>query len=146
MGKLADKHIILDKELWDLSHNNYCGFLVNRKVMQLVMKKITKFNEDIKEILLNNIDDIYTSSWTCHTIKKDEKILKQKTIKYANINEDNFDKEQRLRIYSTNKPICVEEVFNCENHEMAEEIAKELCEEEMKQEEDKDLLKAKNDF
>ena len=139
MGKLADKHIVLDKELWDLSHNCYCGFLVNRKVMQLLMKKITKFNEDVKEILLNNIDDIYLSEWTCHSIKKDEKILKQKIIKYTNINEDNFDKEQRLKIYSTNKPIYVEEVFNCENYEVAEEIAKELCEEELKKEENENL-------
>lgn len=140
MGKLADKYIILDKELWDLSHNNHCGFLVNRKVMQLVMKKITKFNEDIKEILLNNIDDIYLSSWTCHSVEKDGKILKQKVITYTNINDDRLDKEQRLKIYSTEKPICVKEVFNCENYEIAEEIAKELCEEELKQEENKVFL------
>ena len=143
MGKLADKHIILDKELWDLSYNNCCGFLVNRKVMQLVMKKITKFNEDMKEILLNNIDDIYLSDWTCHSIKKDEKILKQKVIIFTNINDDKFEKEQRLRIYSTNKPICVEEVFNCENYEVAKEVAKELCEEALKQEKNKDLLEDK---
>lgn len=50
MEKLADKYR-KNEELWCVNHSCYCGFLVKRKVMQEIMKKTTRFEADIREIL-----------------------------------------------------------------------------------------------
>ena len=126
MGKLADKYR-KNEELWHINNGMYCGFLVKRKVMQQIMKKITKFEEDIKSILEENIDDIYTYEWTLHNIMDGDKIIKQRTVDL--ISQD--DKKQRLKIFKANPPKRADEVFDCD-YETGKLIAEELNLEEFK--------------
>lgn len=120
MGKLADKYR-KNEELWYLGHNGLCGFFTKRKVMQQIMKKITKFEEDIKNILEENIDDVYTYSWTLHNIMDGDKIKKQRAVHYIS----NEDKKIRLKIFKAQRPERMDEVFECDHH-TAKLIAEEL--------------------
>lgn len=125
MGKLADKYRV-NEELWSLCNNGLCGFFVKRKVMKQLIKKITKFEADINSILEENIDDIYTYSWTLHNITdSNNEIIKQKIIHYIS----NENKENRLKIFKAKTPERMDEVFDCD-YETADEIAKELNYEE----------------
>lgn len=77
MGKLADKYR-KNEELWSVNHGSCCGFFVKRKVVQEIMKKVTKFETDIRDILEKNFNDIYAYEWTLHNKKKTTKYSTQK--------------------------------------------------------------------
>lgn len=125
MGKLADKYR-KNEELWSVDPFCYCGFFVKRKVMQEIMKKTTKFEADIRDILEKNFDDIYAYEWTLHNIKKDNKILHQKTIYFIS---SESTKRDRLRLFKPEQPKRIDDVFEC-NYETAKKIAEELNYEE----------------
>ena len=121
MGKLADKYR-KNEELWCVKHSCYCGFLVKRKVMQEIMKKTTRFEADIREILEKNFDDIYAYEWTLNNIKKDNEILRQKIIYFIS---SESTKMNRLRLFKAETPKRIDEVFECD-YETAKKIAEEL--------------------
>ena len=125
MGKLADKYR-KNEELWIVNHGSCCGFFVKRKVMQEIMKKITKFEADIREILEKNFDDIYAYDWTLHNIKKDNEIPHQKIVHFIS---SESQKRDRLKLFKAEPPKRIDEVFECD-YETAKKIAEELNYEE----------------
>ena len=60
MNILEEKRI--NERLYHV-HNIYCGVLVNEKVMKKLNKIIYKNQEEIKKVLTDNIETLYSYDW-----------------------------------------------------------------------------------
>jgi len=57
-----EKHKVKDK-LYSYNPAGYCGVFVSRKVMKKLAGMTTKFEQEVREVLKANIDDLYCYEW-----------------------------------------------------------------------------------
>jgi len=50
--------------LYRYNANGVCGFLMPKHVMQKIAKRATKYQNDVREILTEHIDELYDYNWS----------------------------------------------------------------------------------
>lgn len=59
---MAEKCI---KKYFNLSLGCYCGVLLNKPLAQKVLKMLYRHNQELKQLLADNLDNVEVADWTC---------------------------------------------------------------------------------
>ena len=78
------------KNMYEISFGQFVGVLVDEKIMKKLTKLQNETAEKIKELLINNLDDVERYSWTISDNENIEGLT------------DKFDQETRILNYIEN--------------------------------------------
>lgn len=127
------ENYLCDKHMYKLDNGQYCGVAMPTHVMKKVMKLNAKYNSEIKKLLFDYKEELYSYSWTLANQMDGENIKEQVTIHYALTNPDKYDSvDSRIETFSFTKPTYLKNFYIVDNREVANKIAQETLEEELK--------------
>lgn len=107
------------KDLYNLSFNGvHVGPAIEEKVMRKLVKLQCEYDRKIKEILLNNIDDVYHQGWTLNT----EGLGHEQTSVRFTQKESYWTKEDFIKSFSLYDTKKRRYFLNLENSEEATKI------------------------
>ena len=93
---------------FDMPMGIYSGIIMSEEVMKKVHKLSYKFQEELKEILSNNLDEVHSASWILGYDKDGEQI----SLKYIDGTETKESKLERIDVLeSTFVPIYLKDGF-----------------------------------
>lgn len=104
------------KTYYDMAAGVYCGLLLEKRLAMKMAKLLYKQQEEIKELLVANIDETEVSEWTL--AYPDEK---QTVVVFFNPKATREEKMQRIELFTKLDLIReVDEVFLASSREEAE--------------------------
>lgn len=116
----------INERLYKVTPSVYCGFLVKQDVMKKITKLSVKFEQEIRKVLTENIDDIYEYGWNMFENKTGEK--SHTYLHFAN-NGNLESKLRRIELFKAKQPEYMETVYkgtgHCENSKYIIETLKE---------------------
>ena len=86
----------IQERLYSYNPSNYCGVFMPEKVMKKLVKLTASFEEEVRRVLLDNIDDLYTYEWRLAYPNG-----KQTTIYFGN---KDGDMKHRISLFQARQP------------------------------------------
>lgn len=112
----------ISNKLFDYPAGNLCGVLIDEKTMKRLAKLTYKYEQDVRKILTEEKDNLYSSHWTLANEMDGEKIKRQVTITYVD-DKSRLDVQRRIDLFKAPQPIYKDEVFVCTSHKEATKVA-----------------------
>lgn len=115
----------IPERLYDFPAGSFCGVLMPEKVMKKISKLYTKYNNEIKRVLIDNKDCLYPQHWTMATDenKKQDAVY----IKFVLDQEDSFNSvDHRIGLFVPLRCEYIKDVYLVQNYDQAQEIANQL--------------------
>lgn len=114
------------ERLYDFPAGAFCGVLMPEKVMKKIAKLHHKHNEEIRRVLYENKEHLYSSHWTMAVEEGKETVYVTYTLSKPSCLDGI---EQRINLYAPPKCRYQEDVYIVKNHDEAEGIARDLINE-----------------
>ena len=127
----------VDKRLYDYPAGAACGVLMPTKVMKKIAKLNAKYKDEIRKILNDHKDELYSSHWTMAVVKENGEIKHSKTIRYV-LEDNQYELEHRISLFRPDKPVYQKDVYVVRDHEEALRVAEALLSEELEEKGEKD--------
>lgn len=105
-----------NKNYYSVSFGIYLGVIVNEKLMRKATKLLRKQDEELKQLLLNNLDDLEVNNWTLAHPNGEEQAINY-------ISKNNYEtKEERIDVISKIQSVTkIDHLYRCEEKEAIEE-------------------------
>ena len=92
----------IKERLFEYNPSGYCGVYMPEKVMKKLSKLTADFEEEVRRILLDNIDDLYTYDWGLAYPNGE-----QTTVYFAN----KKDLRDRINLFKARQPLYRGDVY-----------------------------------
>jgi len=124
---------LCDKHMYNFNAGCSCGVVMPEHVMKKIAKINCKYSNEVKKILNEYKDELYSSNWTLANKMDGDKIEKQVIIHYSLATDHDWNSvSNRIKLFSYIKPTYEKDFYvGVKDNEQAKEIAEEVLLEEL---------------
>lgn len=132
--KIKDSNgYLTGQPMYKFNNGYWMGVLMTENVMRKIVKLNAKYMQDIRQVLINNKDELLVSDWTLANKYDGEHIVKQVVINYT-VEGGQEDLDRRISTFKSDVPKRAN-VYIVNSHDEAKEIAESVLVETLSNEE-----------
>jgi len=112
----------IETKLYKFNTGFYCGVLMPKAVMVKVAKLQAKYSREVRGLLNEYKDQLFSSDFTLVSEMDGDKIKRQKIVTYVDDQSDYWI-DSRIKKFELARPMAVDVVYRVRDYEHAKEVA-----------------------